>query len=77
VTGRLMNWLFLNTGFHAAHHMRPALHLSRLREFHRVHVAPGARPDLSERSLLRATWRQFFAGAAARRPPVGRQVAWS
>jgi fatty acid desaturase len=67
VTGRLMNWMFLNNGFHGAHHMRPALHWSRLPEFHRAHVVPRIRPDLDHRSLLAAAWRQFFVGPSARR----------
>jgi fatty acid desaturase len=71
VTGRLMNWLFLNNGFHGAHHLRPALHWSRLPEYHRAHVAPRVRADLEQRSLLLACWRQFFAGPSARR------TAWS
>jgi len=74
VTGRAMNWLFLNNGFHAAHHLRPALHWSRLPAFHAAHVAPRARPELSERSLLRAAWTQFMTGPAARRPAV---TAWT
>lgn len=75
VTGRVMNWLLLNNGFHTAHHLRPALHWSRLPAFHRAHVALRARPDLTERSLLRATWRRFFAGPAARRPAGAGQGA--
>lgn len=64
VTGRLVNWFVLNNGFHAAHHVRPALHWSRLPEFHRTAIAPRMRPDLDHRSLLLACWRQFF------RPPT-------
>ncbi len=75
VTGRLVNWLVLNNGFHGAHHLRPALHWSRLPEFHRVRVAPRLSPELDERSLLRAAWRQFFAGPSARRD--ARVSTWS
>ena len=60
VTGRFINWLFLNNGFHTAHHLRPALHWSRLPEFHRQSVAPYMRPDLNHRSLWLSIWRQFF-----------------
>ena len=61
VTGCFVNWLLLNNGFHTAHHLRPALHWSRLPAFHDTRVRPGMRADLSERSLLVASWRQFFA----------------
>jgi fatty acid desaturase len=60
ITGRWTNWLFLNNGFHTAHHLRPALHWSRLAEFHRLHVAPKIRPELNHRSLLVCAWTRFF-----------------
>jgi fatty acid desaturase len=60
VTGRWINWLFLNNGFHTAHHLQPALHWSRLPEFHRFHVEPNMRPELNYRSLLVCIGRQFF-----------------
>jgi fatty acid desaturase len=75
VTGRFVNWLLLNNGYHGAHHLRPALHWSRLPELHRAQVAPRLSPDLDERSLLRASWRQFFAGPSARRE--ARVTTWS
>jgi len=61
VTGRWINWLFLNNGFHTAHHLRPALHWSRLAEFHRNQIEPKMRGDLNQRSILAAIWQQFFA----------------
>lgn len=61
VTGRFTNWLFLNNGFHTAHHLRPALHWSRLPEFHQDHVEPNMRAELNHRSLLISIWRQFFS----------------
>ncbi len=59
ITGPVINWLLLNNGFHTAHHLRPALHWSRLPAFHRTDVAPRMRGDLAHRSLLVASWRQF------------------
>jgi fatty acid desaturase len=59
VTGRVVNWLMLNNGFHTAHHMRPGLHWSRLPSYHQTVVVPRMRPDLQHRSLLVACWRQF------------------
>lgn len=66
VTGRFVNWLFLNNGFHTAHHLKPALHWSRLREFHEQHIEPNMRSDLNHRSLFVSIWKQFFS--TARRP---------
>ncbi|HXH84738.1 MAG TPA: fatty acid desaturase [Candidatus Tectomicrobia bacterium] len=76
VTGRLVNWVVLNNGYHAAHHLRPALHWSRLPDFHRRHVVPRRRRPLEHRSLLGALWARFVVGPAAWRPSAGRS-AWS
>jgi beta-carotene hydroxylase len=66
VTGRLLNWLLLNNGFHTAHHLRPALHWSRLPQLHRDVVEPRTASALNHRSMLAAAWRQFG--------PVGRRA---
>jgi fatty acid desaturase len=66
ITGRWSNWLFLNNGFHTAHHLRPALHWSLLPEFHRSHIEPNMRPELNRRSLLLCIWTQFFWGKRRR-----------
>lgn len=60
ITGRLINWLFLNNGFHTAHHLRPAIHWSRLRGVHEKQIEPHMRPELNHRSLLISIWKQFF-----------------
>jgi fatty acid desaturase len=60
ITGGFANWLFLNNGFHTAHHLRPAMHWSRLAEFHRENVEPRMCPGLNHRSLLACVWKQFF-----------------
>ena len=60
VTGGLINWLFLNNGYHTAHHLRPALHWSLLPKYHREHVAPNMRPELNQRSLFISIWKRFF-----------------
>jgi len=64
VTGGVINWFVLNNGFHTAHHLRPALHWSRLPALHHLRVASRIRPGLTERSLLVAVWRQFVVPAA-------------
>ena len=52
VTGRLVNWLLLNNGYHTAHHLRPSMHWSLLPEFHRRHVVPRMNPALDHRSFI-------------------------
>jgi fatty acid desaturase len=63
VTGRALNWLCLNNGFHTAHHLRPALHWSRLPEWHERMVAPRMRADLNHTSLIWLVWKQFLSPA--------------
>jgi beta-carotene hydroxylase len=46
VTGVFANWFLLNNGYHTAHHLRPAMHWSRLPDFHRSHIAPRMNPAL-------------------------------
>lgn len=60
ITGRFINWLFVNNGYHTAHHLRPALHWSLLPHFHRREIEPAMRPELNHRSLLVCIWKQFF-----------------
>jgi fatty acid desaturase len=57
LTGAMVNWLFMNNGFHTAHHLRPALHWSLLPKYHWREVAPHIRADLNEPSLLGFLWR--------------------
>jgi fatty acid desaturase len=61
ITGRFINWLFLNNGFHTAHHLRPAMHWSRLPKFHSEQVVPNIRSELNHRSLAVCIWKQFFS----------------
>ncbi|MGE0789032.1 MAG: fatty acid desaturase [Sandaracinaceae bacterium] len=51
-TGRLVNWFTFNNGFHGAHHMKPGLHWSLLREFHEKELAPYLHPALNQVALL-------------------------
>lgn len=66
ITGTFINWLFLNNGFHTAHHLRPAKHWSRLPEFHREQVEPRMRAELNHRSMFVCIWKQFFCVAERR-----------
>jgi beta-carotene hydroxylase len=61
ITGRFINWLFLNNGFHTAHHLHPTLHWSRLAERHHQQIEPHIRPELNQPSLWKSIWHQFFA----------------
>jgi fatty acid desaturase len=60
-TGRAINWLLLNNGYHTAHHDFPGVHWSRLPAVHRV-LACDIDPALNERSLLLCVARRFLAG---------------
>ncbi len=66
-TGRALNWLMCNNGFHTAHHNRAGLHWSELPAAHVREVAPRIDPRLVEPSLVAYVVRAFVLGA--RRPP--------
>jgi fatty acid desaturase len=51
VTGTWSNWVFFNNGYHAAHHLRPALHWSLLPAFHRQELGPHLPAELESTSL--------------------------
>ncbi len=61
VTGRVMNWLFLNNGFHTAHHIRPALHWSLLPEYHAEYIEPHIDFCLNHRTLSGAVWKRMLS----------------
>lgn len=54
VVGPVLNYVLLNSGFHAAHHLRPSLHWSRLPAHHAAHVEPRRRAPLTHRTLAGA-----------------------
>jgi fatty acid desaturase len=59
VVSSVANWLFLNNGYHTAHHERPGLHWSLLRKFHDEHVRPQLPPELASSSLW-ALWSSWW-----------------
>jgi beta-carotene hydroxylase len=63
--GRAGNWLFLNNGFHAAHHHDPGCHWSRLPDLHARlrQQAPLAMTD--HHSILRYLWTFAWTNAPA------------
>jgi fatty acid desaturase len=68
VTGRLANWVFLNNGFHTAHHLWPAMHWSELPVVHFREVAAHLPSYLACGSLSAfwaAWWREREKGGAA------------
>lgn len=62
-TGRTGNWFFFNNGYHTAHHMHPALHWSRLPQWHRENVAPAIDSQLEQRSILRYLFNNYLLGS--------------
>ena len=62
LTGRLLNWVLLNNGYHTAHHMFPNAHWSKLPQIHLRVVDPHTDASLNERSLWRCVWRRFVLG---------------
>jgi beta-carotene hydroxylase len=51
LTGKTANFFLLNSGYHTAHHLRPAMHWSKLPEYHNREIARRMNPSLSHRTL--------------------------
>ena len=62
---RIENWVFLNNGFHTAHHRRTSLHWSKLREVHESHFSDKCDPDLQSNSFLAYFFRHYLLGQAS------------
>src|SRR5262249_49557415 len=62
LTGRFLNWLLLNNGYHTAHHLFPSAHWSVLPFIHERVVKPRLSPSLNECSLWLCVWRRFILG---------------
>ncbi len=73
-TGRALNWLLLNNGYHGIHHMHPVLHWSRLPEAHSAELAPHIHSSLDQPSLIVYLWRTFI-WPGQRRDYLGRALA--
>jgi beta-carotene hydroxylase len=67
-TGRFINFLFFNGGYHTVHHDRPGLHWSRLPDEHRrrLPARSAARPDLEMPSILGYLVREYLVPRRAR-----------
>jgi beta-carotene hydroxylase len=57
-TSRSFNYLFFNNGYHTAHHIRPGLHWSALKEAHQK-IERQIDPSLNEASLCWFVIRQY------------------
>lgn len=51
-TGRWLNFVLCNNGYHAAHHMAPNAHWTGLPAYHAKHVAPYVHPALVQKSIV-------------------------
>lgn len=58
-TGRIVNWITFNNGFHGIHHMKPSLHWSLLPEVHAKELAPDIHPELEQDNFPRYLFRAF------------------
>lgn len=59
-TSPIMNLFFFNGGYHTAHHLRPAVHWSRLPEEHARRIAARPRRDLEAHSILAFLIRNYI-----------------
>lgn len=83
-TGRVLNWVTCNNGYHTVHHMRPGLHWSKLPDTHAQDVIPYMDPRLDEPSILAYIWRAFvwpgkrvrYDGTPVALPPKVPDVSW-
>jgi beta-carotene hydroxylase len=50
-TGRMINYMLFNNGFHTVHHEKAGAHWSTLPELH-AKIAPHIHPDLQQRSFF-------------------------
>lgn len=68
-TGRLVNFLFFNGGYHTVHHDRPGLHWSCLPDEHRRRLSgrSAERRDLETPSILAYVMREYLLPHPARR----------
>lgn len=56
-TGRWLNFIAFNNGYHGAHHEKPSLHWSLLPDYHRKHIQPNLHAALNRRSLFSYLWK--------------------
>jgi len=66
-TGRWLNWIFFQNGYHSAHHQLPGLHWSKLREYHAEKIAHSLRSDLEQSSFISFLTTNYLLPRRSRR----------
>ena len=56
-TGKFLNFVAFNNGYHGMPHEKPGLHWSLLPTAHEKELAPHLHPNLNQKSLLKYLWR--------------------
>jgi len=59
-TGKLLNFLAFNNGYHGMHHLRPGLHWSLLPQYHEKYITPFIHPNLNQSNLLTYCWKAYI-----------------
>jgi len=59
-TGKVMNYLCFNNGYHGAHHDRPSLHWSLLPDYHDKYIEPYIHPNLSINNMPAYFWKTYI-----------------
>jgi fatty acid desaturase len=83
-TGRFLNFVALNNGYHGMHHEEPGLHWSLLPQAHARRIRPGLHPSLEQPSLAAYVWRTFvypgrretFDGKPVAFPEIDSDLDW-
>jgi fatty acid desaturase len=56
-TGKWLNYIMLNNGYHGAHHMRADMHWSLYPEFYNKEIKPYIHPALDQKYLIPYLWK--------------------
>jgi len=56
-TGKYLNFLMCNNGYHGAHHMKPGLHWSLYPAYFEKEIAPYIHPALNQKYLIPYLWK--------------------
>src|SRR5688572_20813246 len=59
-TGKILNWLAFNNGYHGMHHLRPGLHWSLLPKYHAKYITPNLHPNLDQKNLFTYCWKAYI-----------------
>tara|TARA_R110002072_G_scaffold534_4_gene3720 strand:- start:3470 stop:4309 length:840 start_codon:yes stop_codon:yes gene_type:complete len=58
--GNIENYLFLNGGYHTAHHLKPNIHWSKLKQLHESEVAPKIKAKYVRTSMFEHLISEYF-----------------